>query len=227
MLIAYRRSIPFIARLLLALGLALGQVRGAIAEETMAEAMANAIARMMESMGFPNTGVGSAMGNMPGGNMPGLSQSIPYNPMGMTGLPSAFGTVPGMPGATGQTMPLPGSAQMNQMVEHFSRQLPVPGGSVEMPAGGSSLEGIWEDTQGGLLIVQGAHYRIYSACNGFIEGTLQVEQERIELTNQSENFTQTFEFALDQGRLALRNQSGEMFLYRRMLLGQGRGSLSH
>ena len=215
MLIAYRRSIPSIARLVLALALSLGLTQGAIAEQTMAEAMANAIARMMESMGFANTGVGG-----PGASLPGMGQAMPNNPMsmpGMTGLPSPFGVVPGMPGG----------AQMNQMADRFSRNLPLSGGAGTTPLDGTSLEGLWEDNQGGLLIVQGAFYRLYSACDGFIEGGVGIGATRIELTNQRENFTQTFEFALDQGRLALRNQSGAVFLYRRLVLGRGRESLSH
>ncbi|AFL76349.1 hypothetical protein [Thiocystis violascens] len=217
MSIAYRRSLPLVARFILALALSLGLTGGALAEQTMAEAMANAIARMMESMGFANTGVGG-----PGAGMPAMGQAMPYNPMsmpGMTGLPSPFGAVPG-----GQTMP--GGAQMNQMADRFSQSLPLSGGVGAMPWGASSLEGVWEDNQGGLLIVQGAFYRIYSACDGFIEGGIGIGPTRIELTNSRENFTQTFEFALDQGRLVLRSQSGEVFLYRRLVLGQGRESLS-
>lgn len=217
MSIAYRRSLPLVARFLLTLVLSLGLARGALAEQTMAEAMANAIARMMESMGFANTGVTG-----PGASLPAMGQAMPYNPMsmpGMTGLPSPFGTVPGV-------QAMPGGAQMNQMADRFSQSLPLSGGIGATPGGSSSLEGIWEDNQGGLLIVQGAFYRIYSAGDGFIEGGIGIGPTRIELTNTRENFTQTFEFALDQGRLVLRSQSGEVFLYRRLVLGQGRESLS-
>ena len=222
MSILSRRSLPLIARLLLALALSLGLAGGALAEQTMAEAMANAIARMMESMGFANTGVGG-----PGAGPPAMGQTMPYTPMrkpGMTGLPSPFGAVPGLsvPGVQG----MPGGAQMNQMAERFSQSLPLSGAVGATPGGGASLEGLWEDNQGGLLIVQGAFYRLYSACDGFIEGGVGIGPTRIELTNSRENFTQTFEFALDQGRLALRNQSGEVFLYRRLVFGQGRESLS-
>lgn len=198
----------------------MGLSKGAIAEETMAQAMGNAIARMMESMGFANTGVGGAMGNVPG-----MGQGVPYNTMGMpgamTGLPSPFGMVPG------QTMPFPGGSRINQMADQFSQQMPFSGGGGTIPGTGTSLEGLWEDNQGGVLIVQGNFYRIYSSCKGFIEGTIQVGKDRLDLTNQRENFAQTFEFALDQNRLALRNTSGEVFLYRRLVLGQTPGPISH
>mgnify|MGYP001809981874 CR=1 FL=1 len=98
--------------------------------------------------------------------------------------------------------------------------LPLPGGSGTMPWNNSVLEGIWEDNQGGLLIVQGRFYRLYAPGRGVIDGEIRVATNRVELDNRQENFTQTFEFALDQGRLALRNQSGQVFLYRRLELGR-------
>lgn len=94
----------------------------------------------------------------------------------------------------------------------------MPGALATKPWTGASLEGLWEDNQGGLLIVQGGFYRLYSACRGYIEGEIRVRTDRVELSNRTENFTQTFEFALDQGRLALRDQNGQLYLYRRLIL---------
>lgn len=82
----------------------------------------------------------------------------------------------------------------------------------------SVLEGIWEDNQGGLLIVQGGFYRLYAACRGYIDGDIRVLGNRVELTNRRQGFSQTFEFALDQGRLALRDQNGQIYVYRRLIL---------
>ncbi len=129
------------------------------------------------------------IGNGVSGMAPG--NFVPGNPgsMGMAGWPSAF-----VPGAAGT------GSQSSQ----------APGGAV--------LEGVWEDNQNGLLIVQGTLYRIYSSCNGYIEGDIRIGSDRIELTNRKESFTQTFEFALDQGRLALRDQNGQTYLYRRLVL---------
>ncbi|QGU33591.1 hypothetical protein [Thermochromatium tepidum] len=94
----------------------------------------------------------------------------------------------------------------------------MPGAAATSPWAGSVLEGVWEDNQGGLLIVQGGFYRLYAACRGYIEGEIRVWSDRVELSNRAENFTQTFEFALDQGRLALRDRNGQLYLYRRLVL---------
>ncbi|QIK37488.1 hypothetical protein GWK36_05285 [Caldichromatium japonicum] len=86
-------------------------------------------------------------------------------------------------------------------------------------SGTTILEGVWEDNQGGLLIVQGGFYRLYAPCRGSIDGDLKVLGNRLELTNRQEGFSQSFEFALDQGRLALRDQAGQIYVYRRLVLG--------
>ncbi len=81
------------------------------------------------------------------------------------------------------------------------------------------LEGTWEDNQGGLLIVQGGFYRLYAPCRGSLDGDIRVVGNRVELTNRQQGFSQSFEFALDQGRLALRDQNGQIYVYRRLVLG--------
>ncbi len=213
MFILYRRSIVSRLGLVLALVFSMGLARVAISQETMAQAMANAIARMMESMGFTDRGVGGAPGPLPG-----VVPPIPYDPMGSRGWPSAFGAWPGTQGYPGRAGPLPGGSQMNQMAEALRQTMPLPGRGGGMRWGASILEGVWEDNQGGMLIVQGGRYRIYSSCNGYIDGDIRVGADRVGLTNPQEDFTQTFEFALDQGRLALRNAQGQVFLYRRLVL---------
>lgn len=213
MLIAARRALPMIARLLLTLSLAQAATF-ADAEETLAEAMAKAIVRMMETMGFAD----SNANRVPGSGLPGASYPMGMAG-GMAGWPSAFGS---MPGFGVQGMPFPDSAQSKRMAEQVFRQA-SPDGEGRAEAG-SALEGIWEDNQDGLLIVQGGDYRIYASCKGFIEGTIQVGAERVELTNRQENFVQTFEFALDQGRLVLRDRHGQVFLYRRLALGRQQSS---
>jgi hypothetical protein len=197
----------FTLRLLLICGLLFNPIAPAWSQENMAQAMAYAIARMMEAMGFPNSTVNAS--------------PLPVNPMTMTGLPSAFGALPNMTNPVAPAMAISGNTPLNQILQHFNQSWSNNGRSstaTEM----SLLEGIWEDNQGGLLIVQRSHYRIYSSCNGFIDGDILVNANHVALTNRRENFTQTCEFALDQGRLVLRNHNGDVFLYRLLILDQPR-----
>lgn len=167
----------------------------AVAQQTPAQAMAYAIARMMESMGFTGT---AGQGTVP-------PLSAPADPTGMSSWPSSLGQIP----QSFTTLPDRAANQVGSMADSAWGA---------MPGSASSLAGVWEDNQGGLLIVQGGFYRLYSACRGYIEGEIRVQTDRVELSNRAENFTQTFEFALDQGRLALRDQNGQLYLYRRLIL---------
>lgn len=85
------------------------------------------------------------------------------------------------------------------------------------------LEGVWESNDGGLLIVQGGNYRLYASCKGSLDGSIRLGSDWIELTNPHEHFSQRFEFAHDRGRLALRDQQGQIFVYRRLVLDGGLG----
>jgi hypothetical protein len=183
----------------------------ALAADTRS-AMADAMVRMMEAMGLFGAAGGALSGGSPG---------VP-NPMGMSGWPSGFGAMPGVPGAG--AMPFPGGSQMDptsqmgQMMERFN-----PGSAMSgaMPWAAGPLEGIWEGSDDGLLIVQGARYRIYAPFSGYIDGDIRITGDRIELTNRREGFGQEFEYALDQGRLVLRDRQGQIYLYRRLVLEGG------
>ena len=178
-------------------------------------AMADAMVRMMEAMGL----FGAAGGAMSGG-----SPGVP-NPMGMSGWPSGFGAMPGVPGAG--TLPFLGGSQMDptsqvgQMSQMMERFNPGSAMSGAMPWAAGPLEGIWEGSDDGLLIVQGGRYRIYAPFSGYIDGDIRITAERVELSNRREGFTQQFEYALDQGRLVLRDRQGQIYLYRRLVLGGG------
>ena len=174
------------------------------------QAMADGMARMMEAMGFLGSGANTA-NSMARGQMPGMP-----SPFGMPGLGM------GMPGMPSSGMPFSGGNQMDQagrmggtMMDQFSQTVPGMG---QMPWSGSALEGVWEIAGGGLLIVQGSNYRLYAPDGGYVDGTLQVSGDRLQMANARAGFVLQFDYALDQGRLAMRDQSGQVYLYRRLVL---------
>jgi hypothetical protein len=205
---------PYITIIAICLCVSVAPARAADTRSAMADAMV----RMMEAMGL----FGAAGGGVSGG-----SPAVP-NPMGMSGWPSGFGAMPGVPGAG--TMPFPGGSQMDptsqmgqmgqmgQMMERFN-----PGSAMTgtMPWTVGPLEGLWEGSDDGLLIVQGARYRIYAPFSGYIDGDIRITGDRVELTNRRESFSQAFEYALNQGRLVLRDRQGQIYLYRRLVLEGG------
>ena len=182
------------------------------------QAMADAMSRMMEAMGFLGSGSNTA-NSMARGQMPGMP-----SPLGMPG----WGM--GMPGWPSGGMPFSGGNQWDQagrmggaMMDQFSRSVPGMGQMPQMPWGGSVLEGVWEAAGGGLLIVQGGYYRLYAPDGGYIDGTIAVSADKVRMMNARADFDRQFDYALDQGRLALRDSNGQIYPYRRLILDGGGG----
>ena len=204
--------------LLAALSLFLLCLPGARADSGASrQAMADAMARMMEAMGFLGSGASTA-NSMARGQMPGMP-----SPFGMPGLGM------GMPGMPSGGMPFSGGNQMDQagrmgstMMDQFSQTVPGMGQMPNMPWSGSALEGVWEVAGGGLLIVQGGNYRLYAPDGGYVDGTLQISGNRLQMANTRAGLVLQFDYALDQGRLVMRDQNGQVYLYRRLVLkGEG------
>lgn len=164
-------------------------------------AMADAMVRMMEIMGLFGGGSLGSWGGVPN----------------VSGLTSPFGSWMGMPGASPWGMPFQdpskatgwGSNMMSQMAQG------VPGASTGSGTGAEPLDGVWEGGGGDLLIVQGGRYRIYAPQDQYIDGMLQQQSNRVALFNAQDGQTQIFDFATQDGRLALRGAGGEVYLYRR------------
>jgi hypothetical protein len=171
------------------------------------EAMADAMTRMMEAMGLFSPG---SAGSMPMGT-----------PFGGSGWTPGFG----LPGATPWGMPFqdPSGAmgKGGEMMNQFSKNMPLPGGGAGMqpfPWMGSRLDGVWEGRDGELLIVQGNRFRIYPGHTGYVDGYLNVSGDRLAMYSPADEAARPFEFAESEGRLVLRDEAGQLFLYRRLWL---------
>jgi len=158
---------------------------------------AEAMARMMDAMGL--TGDGGGGPAPPAGAFPGFGPSF--------GAPFGMGQMPwsGMPGSD---MPNWGA---------WMQQIP---GMVQLPQGWrrTSLDGIWEGREGGLLIVQAHRFRLYSRHGDYIDGLIQQHGDRIALYDPEHDVARPYEFAEHQGRLVLRDATGQVYLYRRLWL---------
>ncbi|WP_328987817.1 hypothetical protein [Thiorhodovibrio winogradskyi] len=157
------------------------------------ERMAEAMTRMMEAFGFGDSW--SPSDSQPG---QGLDDAMPdmMNPRGV-GWAAGFGDPV-------REFGLPGPLQQ------FGRAL----GALQP----TSLDGIWEGRDGGLLIVRGSRFRLYQLNAGFIDGLIQERGQRIALYDPNTDSARPYEFALQSGRLALRDAAGKVYLYRRLWL---------
>ena len=201
---------PGPARALLALLALLAGTVPAAAEDVSAApraAMAEAMAKMMEAMGFLGPALPGSMPSPVPGVMPGM-------------LPSPL---TGMPGATDPKTLMDqgmekGGAALQQMTEGM--KMPDTPASF-MPWGTPSrLDGVWEGRNGELLIVQGNRFRIYPGASHYVDGYIQLQGDRLALYNPGNEHIRPFEFAESEGRLALRDPAGTLFLYRRLWLEQ-------
>jgi len=120
-------------------------------------------------------------------------------------------------GFTGPGAATPSAGALGQAGEAGKRLLEGFGHAVP----GAALDGLWEAVGGGLLIVQGGHYRLYAPAGGYVDGVIQVTGQRVRLASAWARFAGEFEYALDQGRLALRDARGQVYLYRRLVLNGG------
>lgn len=123
-------------------------------------------------------------------------------------------------GARPGAMPFAGGGGMDQ-ARRWGQSM-MDGLGKGMPLGSAAaLEGLWEAAGGGLLIVQGGRYRLYAPNGGFADGSLTASADRVRMWNRTAGFAVELEYALDQGRLALRDQSGQLYLYRQLILPGG------
>ena len=201
---------PGPARTLLALLALLAGTVPAAAEDVSAApraAMAEAMAKMMEAMGFLGPALPGSMPSPVPGVMPGMM------PSPLTGMPGA--TDPKTLMDQGMEK---GGAALQQMTEGM--KMPDTPASF-MPWGTPSrLDGVWEGRNGELLIVQGNRFRIYPGASHYVDGYIQLQGDRLALYNPGNEHIRPFEFAESEGRLALRDPAGTLFLYRRLWLEQ-------
>ena len=166
----------------------------AIADDGLSgERMANAMARMMEAFGFGASGDSSSAN--PGQAMPGM-----MNPQ-TNGWSSAW------------------TGGFGDPVREFG--LPQPLQALGSKLGAwqpTALDGVWEGRGGGLLIVRNYRFRLYQPNAGYIDGLIQARGQRIALYNPATKSARPYEFALQGGRLALRDAEGRLILYRRLWL---------
>jgi hypothetical protein len=173
---------------------------------------AEAMARMMEAMGL--LGDAADKPSLAPGAMPFAPGAMPFGAGQMPWGQMPWGQMP-----WGQTpwsdMP---SGSMPEM-QDWMQQMP---GMAQLPAipgwQRTSLDGVWEGRDGGLLIVQAHRFRLYAGQGDFIEGLIQQRGDRLALYDPEHDVARPYEFAQHQGRLVMRDPAGQVYLYRRLWL---------
>lgn len=218
-----RRSLPLL--LLVAGATASGAV---LAEGSRAtrEAMADAMVRMMDVMGFlgddgdrqqrrssRRSNSGRDFFSSPGR----WSRFSGMDTFGFPGLSPWATGFPGM-GSPWSGFGWPGGSMGNPMsfAPPWGSDLPWGGGYGYGSGPMGPLEGSWESPSGELLLIEGGRYRMYSGESRYLDGLIDLDGDRILLHNPQQDYTREFEFAYKDGRLILRDETGQIYLYRRI-----------
>ncbi len=142
------------------------------------------------------------------GGMPGMSSPWSSPWMGMGGMPGM--SSPWDPRGWGGQMPGLGPGG-------FPYETPWGGGPPWGPGyEDGPLQGAWESPTGELLLVEGSRYRMYAGESRHLDGQLRIEGDRLFLSNPEQRSAQRFEFYTQEGRLLLRDDSGQLYVYRRV-----------
>jgi len=79
----------------------------------------------------------------------------------------------------------------------------------------SILEGTWLGNAGDILVIHGVRFRIFMDEAHFTEGIFRIDGNLLTMTNLENHTSRIYEFAMQQGRLVLRDADGNLMLYKR------------
>ncbi len=176
--------------------------------------MSQAMLSMMDAMGeiahrFKSNG------NWSSGNSWSLSN--PYSP---------YSSLYGLPGAPVSPYSLPG----NTWREGIPLQSPLPGlgglpGQGGLPLSSpvypaqpplSPVDGIWIGRGGEIVLVMYRHFRIYASSETYRDGLFEILGDRLIMYDPQSDRRMVFEYYLDDGRMTLRNEWGDVLLFKQL-----------
>ena len=94
-------------------------------------------------------------------------------------------------------------------------RIPVPKMPLQ-PRPAPPLNGIWQGRSGEILMIRDGHFRIYVSRDRYRQGKLRIRGKTLYMRDPRTNTTNEYEFAIQKGRMALRDAEGRLLLYRRI-----------
>jgi hypothetical protein len=80
----------------------------------------------------------------------------------------------------------------------------------------SILDGIWIGRGGEIVLVMYGHFRIYANAEVYRDGRYRISGNKLYMLDPDTELVQAYDYALDQGRMIMRSESGD-FLYFKQL----------
>ena len=147
------------------------------------------------------------------------------NWQGMSSTPWSLYAMPGgipgqqqMQGLMNQAPAAASSAQ--QTLQGMAQQVPnaATGQQAQTlnPLAQSSLDGIWQGRDGEIVLVMYGHFRIYADSDNYRDGVYQIDDKWLTLYDPQSGSRKSFEYALSDGRMVLRDENDQLLLYRQL-----------
>ena len=125
---------------------------------------------------------------------------------------SPYSGFSGMPYAS----PMRGYRQFPEMMQNMMQQMPEASRLYEWGYPGSgALEGTWVGRAGDILEIRGDRFRISDGAGRTSAGTLVLRDNYVGFYDPQTGAARQYEFATQEGRLALRDETGMLLLYMR------------
>ena len=145
-------------------------------------------------------------------------QGMNTAPWSMYALP---GGIPGQQQIQGLMNQAPAAASSaQQTIQGLAQQIPDLGAAQQTlsqsGAAQTTLDGIWQGRDGEIVLVMYGHFRIYADAENYRDGMYQINQELLTLYDPQTGTRKSFEYALSEGRMVLRDENGQLLLYRQL-----------
>jgi hypothetical protein len=102
--------------------------------------------------------------------------------------------------------PLPGTGNIPPLIS------PLPG---DVPPQ-SPVDGIWIGRNGEIVLVMYGHFRIYASAETYRDGRFRISEDRLSMLDPASGRSMEFEYLLDDGRMILRNEWGDILLFKQL-----------
>ena len=150
------------------------------------------------------------------------------------GMPGGMGGSPWMPGMGSMMNPSLPMGQFNPWgnPSTWMQSTPWSGGSYWAPQGHypaapggttwtppsppSPLDGSWQGNTGEVLTISQGRFRVYQGRDQYREGSITLAGNYLTMTPDGVAQGRVYEFAEQEGRLVLRDEMGNLLLYRRL-----------
>ncbi|MEJ2621286.1 MAG: hypothetical protein P8163_13780 [Candidatus Thiodiazotropha sp.] len=80
----------------------------------------------------------------------------------------------------------------------------------------SEVDGIWIGQGGEIVLVMYGYFRVYADAETYRDGRYEIDQDLLRLYDLANGASQTYQYALDSGRMIMRNRQGQILLFKQL-----------